>query len=111
MSQLDKYMKSVDRANKVIESAVAATAELTRQMNNTNDTTFTFSSEGVNFNQLVYEMRRQADMMATMVKEGDIIRVITSNPTAAVKVLGYLGISVDVDGTVNLDKEDKEVAV
>lgn len=103
---LQKFNETLARARKVHEAAAAATAELTREMN-TDTTTFVLSAQGVNFNQLVLELKKLASPMTDVVKEGEVIRITTTNPAATTKVLRYLGIDAKVDGEVLLDKEDK----
>lgn len=111
MTTLNSLKKVISKAKAVQEAAAAATAELTNQITQKEPTTFVFSSDGVNFNQLSTEIKKLASPSTQLVKEGGVIRVISTNPTAVTKVLRYLGIASEVDGTVNLDKEDKEQPV
>lgn len=108
MNKLHRFNESIKRAKVVREAAAAAVAELTSEIM-PDEVTFTFAASGVDYNQLVLELRKIAAYNAKAVKEGEVIRVVSTNPIAVTKVLKYLGISADPSGTVTLDKEDKEI--
>lgn len=110
MANLKSFKKAVGKAQQVVEAAAAAVAELTRQSDlNKEPTTFIFSAQGVNFGQLKTELLNTVSPKTQVVKEGDMIRVVTNNPTACVKALGGLGISAEPSGQVNTDISDRDM--
>lgn len=100
MATIQSLKTSIGKAKSVVEAAAAATAELTRQMT-PEEQSFVIPSEGVNFDQLVLEMRTQASRDTKVERVGSDIKITTTNPTAATKVLKFLGISAEVNGTIN----------
>lgn len=92
--------QSICKANEICEAAAAAVAELTDQMK-PKPTTFSIPSEGINYGQLVTELRNNVSPTVKISKVDDTIVITTTNEQAVAKSLGLLGISVEVDGTLN----------
>lgn len=109
---LSSFKKSIENANKILEAVTPATpavvAELTAEQaaEKPAEVTYSFSAEGVNLGQLEKELLSTAGIRTSVATSGDKLIVKTTNPTATVKVLSQLGISAEVDGTINKDKSD-----
>jgi len=98
---LQTFNKSIQSAKKICEDA-ATVVELTKEMK-PQPTTFIFPAAGLNYGQLVTELKNLVSPMIQVSQEGDKIKVVTTNEATLTKALKGLGISVSVDGNVNND--------
>jgi len=93
---IKSFKSTVEKARRINEDA-ATVVELTTEMKKT-PTTFSFPLEGLNYGQLVTELRRAVSPTTKVEQSGDNVVITTTNPTAATKALKGLGVSVNVEG-------------
>ncbi|BCG50092.1 hypothetical protein [Ralstonia phage RP13] len=102
------FKKAAAKAQKICEDA-ATVAALTREYGK-EPTTFVFPAAGILYGQLVTSLRHRVSPATQIVREGDNVRVVTTNPTAAVQVLKQFGVATTVDGAtlsdVHVDNRD-----